>query len=535
MGAGINVRCWLRAPLVDKFGCHDQSPASRILPNLDSYAPSAALGLAKGIPWRRKLHDSLPAFVLALGLALAPTPAHSAGSSPSPARLIADLGFAGGDVGFLLVDLQSGEVLAESAADQLFMPASVAKLATGYSAEQNLGPDYRFSTSLFRRGADVYLQGGGDPVLTANDLQTLAAQLRAAKVDGAGGRFFYDDRLMPALPEVSNSQPVATPYNAGLGPLNVDFNRIEVTWSRPSGGAGVIFRVRTVADGLILPCDWITFAPAVSELPPGAPFVYAGGGMIDRWQYSKLLPEHGNTFLPVRGTSLHTALVFRQLALAAGVALPVPEPGHAPVNAIAIGRVDSPPLSEILTGLLRYSNNGEAELIGLAASHKLTGRSLSLAESGEALTLWLTQRLPGTDWRGFHLENHSGLSTKTRMSPRQMLSLLNLIARDPSLMAALPRREEDGGIADPTRMTDARPIAGKSGTMDYARGLAGFFPARDGRPLAFAIFIFDARRRAQLDATMDRRILAPSPAAQLWTHRARALDNALLKAWMAKF
>jgi D-alanyl-D-alanine carboxypeptidase/D-alanyl-D-alanine-endopeptidase (penicillin-binding protein 4) len=116
-----------------------------------------------------------------------------------------------------------------------------------------------------------------------------------------------------------------------------------------------------------------------------------------------------------------------------------------------------------------------------------------------------------------------------------MISLLTLIARDPALMAALPPREEDGGIASPAKTTDARPIAGKSGTMDYARGLAGFFPARDGRPLAFAVFIFDARRRAELDATMDRRILDPSPAAQAWNHRARALDDALFKSWMAKF
>ena len=71
--------------------------------------------------------------------------------------------------------------------------------------------------------------------------------------------------------------------------------------------------------------------------------------------------------------------------------------------------------------------------------------------------------------------------------------------------------------------------------MDFARALAGFFPARDGRPLAFAIFIFDAGRRAQLDATLDRRIPDPSPAAQLWAGRARTLDNALLRSWMAKF
>ena len=503
--------------------------------NLKTYAHGAAVGVAESRFWRRVARDGLLALALTLGFDLSPTSAYSAQPDPSPAQLIADLGFADGDVGFLLVDLQSGNVLEEKAADRLFMPASVAKLATAYAAEQNLGSDYRFSTTLFRRGANVYLQGGGDPVLTANDLRGLAGELRAAKAGGTGGRFFYDDTRIPALAEVSDSQPVATPYNAGLGALNVDFNRIEVTWSRPGGGGEPIFQARTIADGLILPTSWITFAPATGDLPPGAPFIYAGNGTIDRWQYSKLLPDSGDTFLPVRGTSLHTALVFRQLALGAGVALATPEPGHVPANAVAIGRADSPPLSEILTGLLRYSNNAEAELIGLAASRKLGGRPLSLAESSRALALWLEQQSPATDWRGFHLENHSGLGPTSRLSPRQTISLLTLIARDPSLMAALPPREEDGGIASPAESTDARAITGKSGTMDYARGLAGFFPARDGRALAFAIFIFDAQRRAQLDATMDRRILEPSPAARAWAHRARALDDALLKSWMTKF
>ncbi len=496
-------------------------------------------GAAFGVPvrpaWCRVIRDCALGLALACGLTFAPLRANSAQPDSSPAQLIAKLGFAPGDVGFLLVDLQSGKVLDEKSADQLFMPASVAKLATAYAAEQTLGADFRFSTLLFQRGANVFLVGGGDPVLTANDLQALAAQLRAAKTGAAGGRFFYSDVSLPALPEVSDSQPVATPYNAGLSALNVDFNRIEVTWSRPRKGGELIFQARTIADGLTLPSDWITFAPALDALPPGAPFVYAGNGVLDRWQYSALLPDRGDTFLPVRGTSLHTALAFRQLALAAGVALAAPEPGHVPANALAIGRVESPPLSEILSGLLRYSNNAEAELIGLAASRKLTGQSLSLAESSEALTLWLEHQSPGTDWRGFHLENHSGLSAKSRLSARQMIGLLTLIARDPALMAALPPREDDGGIASPAKNPEARPIVGKSGTMDYARGLAGFFPARDGRLLAFAIFIFDPTRRAQLDATMDRRVLEPSPAALNWTRRARALDDALFKSWLAKF
>ena len=464
--------------------------------------------------------------------AAAPAPAASAPSTAAP--LIARLGFAQDQVGFILADVESGKILESQSADHFFLPASVTKLATAYAAVKILGPDYRFTTALYRRGNDIYLKGGGDPVLSANDLQKLAIQLQANRPDGKNGRFFFDDTLMAVLPEVSASQPIPTAYNAGFGALNVDFNRIEVIWSKSADGVP-IFQTRSIADGLILPCDWVAFAPAEEALPPGAPFVYDGGGEGERWRYAGHLPAQGNTFLPVRSPSLQTALVFRQLALANGIALPLPEPGHVPANAVEIAVVQSPALSEILGGLLRYSNNMEAELIGLAASRQLTGKALTLKESSAALSQWLTQQAAGTDWRGLHLENHSGLSPDNRVSPNQLLALLKLIAAEPALLTVLPQRDDDGDIAEPATKSAARPITGKTGTMDYARGLAGFFPARDGRLLAFAIFVFDGKRRAALNAAMDRRVADSLPAANAWTHRAKLLDNALLKAWLKKY
>ena len=61
------------------------------------------------------------------------------------------------------------------------------------------------------------------------------------------------------------------------------------------------------------------------------------------------------------------------------LSMPVRPGREVPANAVAVGRVESPPLSEILSGLLRYSNNAEAELIGLAASRKLTGISRNMS------------------------------------------------------------------------------------------------------------------------------------------------------------
>ncbi|MEA2780122.1 MAG: hypothetical protein QOK29_1666 [Rhodospirillaceae bacterium] len=452
-----------------------------------------------------------------------------------PEQLIAGFGFSDSDIGFVLVDPQSGRTFDEKHPDALFLPASVTKLPTVYAAKQILGAGYRFPTTLLRHGADLYLQGGGDPVLTANDLEALAAQLPRAKGNSASGRFFYDDGLMPSLPETNDRQPVAAVYNAGIGALDVNFNRIEVSWSRRNADSPLEFRATSVADGLIVPTDWVDFAPAAADLPPEMPFLYAGDGSADHWQYSTRLPDQGATFLPVKGSSLHTALIFRQLAILAGTSLPPAQPGRAPADAEIIGRIESRPLADIIPGLLHYSNNLSAELLGLAATRQLTGRALSLSDSSRTLNAWLEARLPGVDWRGFRLENHSGLSLHSRISPRQMASLLVLIGADPVVTASLPTLNHGGITAAASNGPPERLLAGKSGTMDYASGLVGYLAARDGRPLAFAIFVFDRDRRAALDATFDGRILEPTPQARDWTRRARALEAALLKRWMANF
>ena len=116
--------------------------------------------------------------------------------------------------------------------------------------------------------------------------------------------------------------------------------------------------------------------------------------------------------------------MFRALAAAEGIDLPEPAPGVVPDGAREVARHQSLPLTEIASGVLRYSNNLSAELIGLAASHALTGRVLSLEDSATALSAWWQLRLPAVDWTGFLVENHSGLSSRSRSTPRQIVVML---------------------------------------------------------------------------------------------------------------
>jgi D-alanyl-D-alanine carboxypeptidase/D-alanyl-D-alanine-endopeptidase (penicillin-binding protein 4) len=184
------------------------------------------------------------------------------------------------------------------------------------------------------------------------------------------------------------------------------------------------------------------------------------------------------------------------------------------------------PLADVMTGLLKFSNNVTAELLGLATSRRLTGRSLAQSTSSAALGDWLRQHLSYVDWTGFKLVNHSGLSTANRASPRQIAAILMAMAREP-VLAGMPNKimSDDPGAA----------AAAKSGTMDYACGLAGYLTGKSGRRLAFAIFMLDRDKRAALDASFDRRILAPTPGARAWLGRAHALEAALLKSWRVRF
>ena len=63
--------------------------------------------------------------------------------------------------------------------------------------------------------------------------------------------------------------------------------------------------------------------------------------------------------------------------------------GAVPQTATLIGAVASPPLSEIIRGLLKFSNNITAEAIGTTAMQRLSGHQLAPGESAAILTGWL--------------------------------------------------------------------------------------------------------------------------------------------------
>jgi serine-type D-Ala-D-Ala carboxypeptidase/endopeptidase (penicillin-binding protein 4) len=435
-------------------------------------------------------------------------------------------------VGYLLIDLESGQELAELNPDLPLIPASTAKLATAVVALDVLGPEHRYRTELLARGTidagvlhgDLILRGGGDPALDVADLLELAVRLQSHGVDYVDGRFLVDDSALPYFSEIAPTQPPEAAYNPGIGALSLAFNRVRVAWR----GGGRI-------DAATLPpLHEATFEGALPGLLP------AGGVQLERnderaviWRVADRGRRRQVTELPVKDPGLHAGYVFRQLAGAQGISLAPPLRGLTPAGAYVLAAHESVPLRYLLRDTLVYSNNMMAEMIGLSAAARLGDVSGGLGAAGDLLLGRLARLMPEVDWRGAELGNHSGLDSSGRLTPRQLAAIVRYGWQSDALPALLPGGGWSGTLIRRFDGTgQALRVWAKTGTLNYGSALAGYlFPMTD-RPAVFVTMISDVDARAAYDALLPY----PGPAAQAaagrWLGRAQALQDGLVESWL---
>lgn len=447
-------------------------------------------------------------------------------------------------LGYLVLDADTGEVVAARQENRAFIPASTTKVLTTLASLGLLGPDFRFETLVATDAGglgddgtldgDLYLVGGGDPLLTAADLMALADQLHAGGVERITGRFFYDETLFAAAREIASDQPDDATYNPGVSALSLDFNLRRLAWRRKVPGTLEVYTTPPVGD-----------EPGMASHPaPAWRTAVRDPLRPDRWLMAPNMPygsrASGETRLPLADPGLHTAQVFRALAGLAGLELPGPEPGMASPYLRILAQMKSEPLVEVVRAGLEHSNNLVAELTGLMTARAALGRRIGIGEAASFFETVYPRAVPEVDWSGLRLPNLSGLSAKARVSPVQMASVLRFADRQyfdgwryMILLPASGWRESFGGRFD-TPDTAMRVWA-KTGTMKYASGLAGYLYASSGRRLTFALYVTDFGRRTAYDARPDQRLPGIERTADAWTGRAEALQRDLVARWIADY
>ena len=439
--------------------------------------------------------------------------------APAADRLVEEAGL-GGKVGFVLADAGTGEVLETYNPLRAQPPASVAKSVTALYALETLGAGHRFVTRLMGTGpvsggrlnGDLVLVGGGDPTLDTDGLHELAARAKAAGLREVTGRFLVSDGALPQFERIDRTQPEHVGYNPAVGGLNLNFNQVHFQWARNGSSYGIEMDARTDR-----------FRPAVStsrmqvadrSLPV---YTYARSGEIDTWTVARAqLGGSGSRWLPVRNPALYAGDVMRTMLRSNGIAVGEARRVGSTGSLTEIARVESDSLQEVARGMLKFSTNLTAEVLGLSATAARGVAPRSLAASGEVMSNWLQTR---TGARRPDFDDHSGLNGTTRITAADMVTALTADRAAGRLRPLMKELTIEGDVNIPVQC--------KTGTLNFVSGLAGYFNARSGRPLAFATFCADVDRRNGLSVAERER----PEGGIAWGRRARSLQFDLIERW----
>lgn len=446
--------------------------------------------------------------LLALLLARLATAVAPANCGRTLDALLADPALHGARIGVFVQSLGDGAIWYDHHAGDLFIPASTAKLLTGALALEYLGPDYQFATRVYADGpvvdgvlhGDLYLQGGGDPTLTVDDLRALAQRLAAgdpargvAPIRAVRGALRFDDTFFPRpggpgalLGAGWEAEDLPWYYASPASALSCQRNAVTLTVCGTRRGQPAAVTMTPTTRLLRCTGQALTAAPPKSTLRvlPHGDVIRLGGQLAP----GQCITER----LSVRSPSHFTVEQFQQALLAVGIIVNSSEPGRVDARRhLLLAEHTSPPLCEIVTRMAKDSDNHTAEQLRwtLLALYSLND---PLDQRFSAMLrdfLTFSGLLPG----GVQLVDGSGLSRWNGLSPLTATRILTHMALSPNYEAfytALPIAGVDGTLRARLVGTTAQGnVRAKTGTMRGVSTLAGYVTTADGERLVFAIFV----------------------------------------------
>jgi serine-type D-Ala-D-Ala carboxypeptidase/endopeptidase (penicillin-binding protein 4) len=355
------------------------------------------------------------------------------------------LGKTGHQTGAIVVDLTTGQTLFSLAPNTGRLPASVEKLYTTSTALVEFGPTATLTTNIYGRGAlakngswhgRLYLKGGGDPSFGT-------ASFDHANYDGGA----TIQRLVSTLITTSGIRSVS-------GQIVGDESYFDSVRGTPATGNA------------------------------NSPYLE---GSLSALAFNRGLIDGGAEF--VVHPAIFAASELASTLRAAHVNVPAKTPISAaktPAGARLLATVHSPDIAHLIGLTNTPSDNFFAEML-----LKGIGARLGAGGTTAAGAAVVRNTMAGTFHIDPTMDDGSGLSRDDHTSPRQVVSLLRQLAKDPYFVDSLAIAGETGTLQDEMLGTYAvGRCRGKTGTLNDVANLVGYCHARDGHTLAFA-FLFN--------------------------------------------
>ncbi len=408
------------------------------------------------------------------------------------------------DVSVVVRDVASGETLLELNASQPRPPASTMKILPTWAALDLLGPAYTWKTRAWADApvvkgvlkGNLYLQGGGDPLLTIERWWRFVADLRQTGLRSIEGDIVIDQTRFTAAderPEDFDGKPWRT-YNVLPDAMLVNWQAADFTIRPADDGSGIDIAIQPFPEGLVVdnrvvlsngrcvgrnrrvgytiaPTDpgrvivtgrlARSCAPQTQRLAVMEAAEYAWGTFVTLWR------QQGGEF---KGGMLRAP---------------------TPPSAQLLLTQESQPLADIVRVTNKHSSNMMARSLVLAIAAEKSGIPASTAGGEIAIRAWLSGR--GLEFPELVIGNGSGLSREASIAADSMARLLAGAWKSrfaPEFLASLALGGLDGTLEDRFGdVSDPSRIRMKTGTLRDVSTIAGFVNGATGRTYAVVIDI----------------------------------------------
>jgi len=336
-----------------------------------------------------------------------------------------------------VMDDNDHEIL-QKHADQLCVPASILKIITSLAAFHYLGLDYRYKTQFYRT-QDKYLvvKGYGDPVLVSEELETIAYKIQKQYWRFSGIRldasYFQSDIRVPGTTRTYN------PYDARNAALCVNFNTV---------------------------CFQRTRKGKLVTGEPHTPLIQFARNKIRHW-----IPDgRVNLFRQHKNIVLYAGHLMHYFLIKQGIDIPenIQQGTVDQKDELLLTHLSGATVEEIVSMLLKFSNNFIANQLLLSIGAKVHGPPATLEKGAAAVKLFAKKQLGINQ---FNIVEGSGISRRNKISARQMIKAVKAFAPYKHLL-----EKKDN-------------LFFKTGTLNGVRTRAGFIQINDQDIFPFVVML----------------------------------------------
>jgi D-alanyl-D-alanine carboxypeptidase/D-alanyl-D-alanine-endopeptidase (penicillin-binding protein 4) len=392
-------------------------------------------------------------------------------------------------------------------------PASVMKMVTTWTALSELGPNYVWRTEFLlrpgsrpdARGAlpgPLYLRAGGDPQLMIQDLWSLLRELRLRGIKQIGDLVIDRSRFgdVATDPGAFDDAP-DRPYNASPDAFMVGFGAERLLFLPDPAARKWLPVLDPPLPGVRIEGDvkWSDIRCPGSPVVKTDPVITQSGisirvsgeaaGSCGEFSVYRLAQSQGDFSTDI------FRLLWKDLG---GTLTGRVSNGLVPTDAISVVAHDSPPLTEVIRTINKFSNNVMARTLLLTIGAERGRRPATAQSSADVAAQLLAAQ--GVPVAGLNIDNGAGLAREARLRADSLAVLLDEAWKSPLMpefVSSLAISGVDGTVRRRMKGEGTRGMAHlKTGTLRDARALAGYVLGASGKRYVVVSLVNDDRADA---------------------------------------